>query len=40
LRARWDGRDDAGRRLASGIYFARLSVGREVAGACGLLLVE
>jgi flagellar hook assembly protein FlgD len=25
-RARWDGRDDAGREAASGVYFARLIV--------------
>ena len=23
----WDGRDDHGRRLASGVYFVRLSLG-------------
>ena len=27
--AGWDGRDEAGRRLASGVYFARLSLGNE-----------
>jgi flagellar hook assembly protein FlgD len=25
----WDGRDDGGRHLASGVYFARLSLGDE-----------
>ncbi len=25
----WDCRDDAGRRLRSGVYFARLRAGRE-----------
>ena len=25
--ARWDGRDEAGRRVASGLYFVRLEVG-------------
>jgi hypothetical protein len=28
--ARWDGRDDRGRRLASGVYFARLKIGEEI----------
>lgn len=32
----WDGRDDAGRRLASGVYFARLSLGDD---ACHRRLV-
>jgi len=26
----WNGRDDRGRDLASGVYFARLRVGAEV----------
>ncbi len=28
--ARWDGRDDRGRPVASGVYFARLVAGRDV----------
>jgi flagellar hook assembly protein FlgD len=28
--ARWDGRDMAGRDVASGLYFARLETGKEV----------
>jgi hypothetical protein len=27
--AQWDGRDDAGRRVQSGVYFYRLQVGTE-----------
>ncbi len=30
-RVAWDGRDDAGRELASGLYFVRLSSGGQVA---------
>jgi hypothetical protein len=29
--ARWDGRDDAGRRVAPGIYFLRLRSGEEAS---------
>ena len=29
---RWDGRDDAGRRTAAGVYFLRGADGREVRG--------
>lgn len=29
----WDGRDDSGRRVASGIYFARLQTARNAASA-------
>jgi hypothetical protein len=28
-RVSWDGRDERGERLASGVYFARLTVGNE-----------
>ncbi len=34
----WDGRDDAGRRLPSGVYLARLSVGGESSSRKVLLL--
>lgn len=30
---RWDGRDDAGQRVAPGIYYARLRVATEISGA-------
>jgi flagellar basal-body rod modification protein FlgD len=35
----WDGRDEAGDRLPSGVYFARLS-GRTQAPACKIILVK
>ncbi|MCB1163777.1 hypothetical protein KDL67_13910 [bacterium] len=34
----WDGRDDAGRRLASGVYLARAAAGAETASARVVLL--
>lgn len=34
----WDGRDDAGRRVAAGVYFARLLVGGESTSAKMVLL--
>jgi flagellar hook assembly protein FlgD len=37
-RARWDGRDDHGRRSAAGVYFARLEAdGRKAARKVVLL---
>jgi len=38
--ARWDGRDAAGRALASGVYFARLSVGAETAQTRKIVLLK
>lgn len=35
----WDGRDAAGRRLAAGVYFSRLSTG-EVVSSCRMVLVR
>ena len=35
----WDGRDDAGRDLASGIYLYRLQVGDQLQGAARKLLL-
>ncbi|MCK5407640.1 MAG: T9SS type A sorting domain-containing protein, partial [Candidatus Krumholzibacteria bacterium] len=37
-RADWNGRDDAGRALPSGIYLARLVTGDRVAGITMVLL--
>lgn len=37
--ALWDGRDDRGRTVVSGVYFARLSVGGQAA-ACKFVLVR
>ncbi|RKZ14762.1 hypothetical protein DRQ53_10745 [bacterium] len=39
-RARWDGTDDRGRLVASGVYFARLRVEGREAGARKLALVK
>ena len=39
-RARWDGTDDRGRTVASGVYFARLRVDGREAGARKLALVK
>jgi glucose/arabinose dehydrogenase len=36
----WDGTTGAGRRLPSGVYFARLSVGERVVAGSRLVLVE
>jgi YVTN family beta-propeller protein len=36
--ARWDGRDDAGRSVGPGVFFARLTIGDDVAVARGLRL--
>lgn len=36
--ARWDGRDDEGHLAAPGVFFARLTVGRDVAVERGLRL--
>ena len=38
-RVRWDGRDESGRVLSSGVYFYRLVAGRQVASR-KLLLVK
>jgi hypothetical protein len=35
---RWDGRDDAGRRAASGVYFLSLETGTATATAKVVLL--
>ena len=37
-RVQWDGRGDRGERLASGVYFARLTVGDEVDVAKMIML--
>jgi hypothetical protein len=37
-RARWDGRDDAGRLVPAGVYFCTLAVGGETATRKMLLL--
>jgi flagellar hook assembly protein FlgD len=34
----WDGRDDTGANVASGIYFFRLEAAKEVRTAKGILL--
>jgi len=39
-RATWDGTDDAGRTVASGIYFARLVVGGSAAATRKLVLLK
>jgi hypothetical protein len=38
--ARWDGRDDAGRSLASGVYFARLAVEGQTAQTRKIVLLK
>jgi flagellar hook assembly protein FlgD len=35
--SRWDGRDDGGRAVASGVYFARLEAGRILSRRMVLL---
>ena len=35
---RWDGRDESGRNLSSGVYFCRLSTGSDVQSRKLLLL--
>ena len=37
---RWDGRDDGGRELASGVYLCRLQAGEQVVTRKLLLLIE
>jgi hypothetical protein len=36
----WDGRDDAGERVASGLYFVRLTVRGEPAGTRSVVFVR
>ncbi|PJA76328.1 hypothetical protein CO151_03205 [bacterium CG_4_9_14_3_um_filter_65_15] len=36
----WDGKDDAGRNLASGTYFARLRIGAEVVQVRKMIMVK
>lgn len=36
----WDGRDDAGRRVPSGVYFCRLTVGARVVDSRQMILIK
>jgi flagellar hook assembly protein FlgD len=37
---RWDGRDDAGRELASGMYLFRLQAGKQLVESRKMLLIR